>query len=59
MAIGIVEAAEDGRVRILAPPPGRPVTTIRLGKMWAEHRGGAWSLLETLHPSWIHDEPEG
>jgi polynucleotide 5'-hydroxyl-kinase GRC3/NOL9 len=59
MAIGILEAAEEGRVRILTRPPGRAAATIRLGKMWAEHREGAWTLLDTLHPSWIHDEPEG
>jgi polynucleotide 5'-hydroxyl-kinase GRC3/NOL9 len=59
MSLGIVEAAEEGRVRILAWPPARPATTIRLGRMWAEHKEGAWTLLDTLHPSWIHDEPEG
>lgn len=59
MALGIVEAAEEGRVRVLVRPPVRPAATIRLGKMWAEHRIGAWTLLDTLHPSWIHDEPEG
>jgi polynucleotide 5'-hydroxyl-kinase GRC3/NOL9 len=59
MAIGIVEAAADGTVRVLAPPPDRPVATVRLGRMWAEPRDGAWALLDTLHPSWIHDEPEG
>jgi polynucleotide 5'-hydroxyl-kinase GRC3/NOL9 len=59
MALGIVEAAQEGRVRILAQPTPRPVATIRLGKMWAERKEGAWTLLDTLHPSWIHDEPEG
>lgn len=58
-AIGIVEAAGDGRVRVLARAPDRPVATVRLGSMWAERRDGGWRLLDTLHPSWVHDEPEG
>ena len=59
IVLGIVEAAEEGRVRILARQPESPAATVRLGKMWAEHKEGAWTLLDTLHPSWIHDEPEG
>jgi len=58
-AIGIVEAAEAGRVRLFAPPTVRPAATVRLGNMWAERKESGWSLLDTLHPSWVHDEPEG
>lgn len=59
MALGVLEAADGGSVRAIAPPPPRPVAILRLGSMWAEPQGGGWRLLDTLHPSWLHDEPEG
>jgi polynucleotide 5'-hydroxyl-kinase GRC3/NOL9 len=59
MRLGIVEAAENGRARVLAPAAERPVRTVRLGKMWAQRREDGWALLDTLRPSWVHDERGG
>lgn len=59
MAVGVLEAVDSGPARAFAPPTVRPTAIVRLGSMWAEPRDGGWRLIETLHPSWVHDEPEG
>ena len=48
MCIGVLRGAGE----VEAPPPPRPVATVRLGKMWAEPREGGWRLLEKLEPAW-------
>ena len=50
---GILEAVEEGCVRIRAVAPERPIESIRLGRMWAEPKEGGWRLLEKLSPSWV------
>ena len=37
---------------LLAPPPPRPPTILRLGAMWAEPEGEGWRLLDKLRPAW-------
>jgi polynucleotide 5'-hydroxyl-kinase GRC3/NOL9 len=59
MAIGVLDAGHDGAVRVIARAPDRPAHVVRLGSMWAERREEGWRLIDTLHPSWVHDEPEG
>lgn len=58
-AIAVLEAADGDSARAVGRAPERPVRIVRLGSMWAERRDEGWRLLDTLHPSWIHDEPEG
>jgi polynucleotide 5'-hydroxyl-kinase GRC3/NOL9 len=50
---GILEAVEEGWVRIRAVAPERPIERIRLGRMWAEPEEGGWRLMEKLSPSWV------
>ncbi len=53
---GILEAVEEGLLRIRAVAPEGPVERIRLGMMWAEPKAGGWRLLEKLSPSWVARE---
>ena len=50
---GILEAVEEGCLRIRAVAPERPVERVRLGRIWAEPEEGGWRLLERLSPSWV------
>lgn len=50
---GILEAVEEGCLRVRAVDPERPIERVRLGRMWAEPEEGRWRLLEKLSPSWL------
>jgi hypothetical protein len=53
MALGIVEEAEEGVLRIRTRAPSEAVRLVRLGKMWAEPKEGRWRLLDKLSPAWV------
>lgn len=53
MAIGILEAVEEGAALVHSVATDRAVAKIRLGKMWAAPDGkGGWRLVEKLVPAW-------
>ena len=52
MCLGVLLGVEEGAATIEAPPPLRPPHLVRIGKMWAEPKGGEWRLLDKLSPAW-------
>lgn len=52
MCLGVLLGADEGAATVQAPPPPRPARLVRIGKTWAERKGGEWRLLEKLSPAW-------
>jgi polynucleotide 5'-hydroxyl-kinase GRC3/NOL9 len=52
MALAVLEAVEEGRVRLRGTLPSRPVAQVRLGRMWVRPGETGWSLADRLEPTW-------
>jgi hypothetical protein len=52
MALAVLEAVDERRLRLTGTPAPRPVRTVRLGLMWAVPGAEGWQLLEKLEPAW-------
>ncbi|HZG09887.1 MAG TPA: hypothetical protein VEZ70_12995 [Allosphingosinicella sp.] len=52
LALAVIEAVEEGRVRLRGTVPTRPVGWVRLGRMWVRPGETEWSLADRLEPAW-------
>ncbi len=55
ISYGILVAADEEEVSVIATPADVRSRIFRLGKMWARPRDTGWRLEEKLSPSWMSD----
>lgn len=55
LAYGILQGMDADRFQMLTSGPASAACRLRLGRMWAEPKDGAWRLLEKLEPAWASE----